>query len=28
MLLELRGLETAYGTSKVLFGLDLAVDTG
>jgi len=28
LLLELRGLETAYGTSKVLFGLDLAVDTG
>ena len=28
MLLELRGVETAYGTSKVLFGLDLAVDTG
>src|SRR3954465_7057884 len=28
LLLELRGLETAYGTSKVLFGIDLAVDAG
>src|SRR3982751_5113045 len=28
LLLEVRGVETAYGTSKVLFGLDLAVDTG
>ena len=28
MLLEVRGLETAYGTSQVLFGVDLAVDAG
>ena len=28
MLLEVRGLETAYGTSQVLFGVDLAVNAG
>ena len=28
MLLEVRGLETAYGTSQVLFGVDFAVDAG
>ncbi len=28
MLLELQKLETAYGASKVLYGLDLAIDAG
>jgi branched-chain amino acid transport system ATP-binding protein len=28
MLLEIQGLETAYGASQVLFGLDLAIDAG
>jgi len=28
LLLEVRGLETAYGTSQVLFGVDLAVNAG
>ena len=28
MLLEVRGLETAYGTSQVLFGVDLVVNAG
>jgi len=28
LLLEVSGLETAYGASQVLFGLDLAIDTG
>ena len=28
MLLEVRGLETAYGTSQVLFGVDFAVNAG
>jgi branched-chain amino acid transport system ATP-binding protein len=28
LLLEVRGLQTAYGMSQVLFGIDLAVDKG
>ena len=28
MLLEVQGLDTAYGTSQVLFGVDLAIDAG
>ena len=28
MLLEVQGLETAYGASQVLFGVDLAIDAG
>jgi branched-chain amino acid transport system ATP-binding protein len=28
LLLEVRGLETAYGTSQVLYGLDLGIDAG
>jgi len=28
LLLEVRGLETAYGTSQVLFGVDFAVNAG
>jgi len=28
LLLEVQGLDTAYGTSQVLFGVDLAIDAG
>jgi branched-chain amino acid transport system ATP-binding protein len=28
LLLEIHGLETAYGASQVLFGIDLAIDAG